>query len=97
MSTKTSHRRLARHQRSLDQFIVQNGLTAALDTRRVCRGRCQSQCDECHDIDNCVEATTRYADLLLCRGCRVNHPAVEPWTVCPETGEFVNALTGEVV
>lgn len=31
---------------------------------------CQSQCDDCHDLNNCVEAVTRIGDLLLCTPCR---------------------------
>lgn len=93
MSTKTSHRRQARGRRTVDQFVAELNV----DTRRVCRGKCRTQCDECHDIDNCVPATTQYADLLLCKGCRSNHPAVAPWGVDPATGEFVSLTTGAVL
>lgn len=95
MSTKTSHRRHARGRRTVDQFIVDLGLPPDA-SRHVCRGRCTSQCDECHDIDNCVEATTRYGDLLLCKACRKNHPAIQPWRVDAVSGEFVDA-TGRVL
>lgn len=96
MSTKTSHRRQAHGRRTLDQFISELGPTAT-DTRRVCRGKCQSQCEDCHDIDNCVEASTRFDGLLLCRRCRSNYPAVPTWHVDPESGEFVDTLTGRVL
>lgn len=94
MSTKTSHRRAARGRRTLDEFVTTLNI---VDTRRVCRGKCRTQCDECHDIDNCVPATTSYANLLLCKGCRANHPAVSPWDVDPITGEFVSITDGHVL
>lgn len=91
MSTKTSHRRAARGKRTVEQFVT--GLNLG-DTRRVCRGHCTSQCDGCHDIDNCVEATRQFGDLLLCKSCRSTYPATPPWRVDPESGEYVDAVTG---
>lgn len=34
-----------------------------------CTGNCNSQCDNCHDLDNCVEAVSRRGDLILCARC----------------------------
>lgn len=103
MSTKTSHRRNhSRHQRSVAQFFVDSHLEPVLVEQtvaaRICRGQCRHQgCEECHDIDNCVVATTRYGDLLLCSDCREHHPVVQPWRVDPESGEYVDTLTGKVL
>lgn len=102
MSTKTSHRRRTKHHRrqaarSLGQFFAEEGLTnlVLVEPDRICRGQCRNQgCEECHDIDNCVEGTVRYGDLLLCQGCRGKYPKVQPWRVCPETGEYIDAVTG---
>lgn len=30
---------------------------------------CPSQCDRCHDLDNCVPATRQRGELLLCTSC----------------------------
>lgn len=54
-----------------------------------CIGNCQSQCDNCHTLDNCVEATRQFGDLLLCKDCRENYPAMQPWRIDPESGEYV--------
>lgn len=103
MSTKTSHRRRhGRHQRSVAQFFADSHLDTVLVEQtvaaRICRGQCAHQgCEECHDIDNCVVATTRYGDLLLCWECRDKHPVLQPWRVDPESGEYVDTLTGKVL
>lgn len=34
-----------------------------------CTGRCTSQCDGCHSAENCVPASVRHGDLLLCAPC----------------------------
>lgn len=39
----------------------------------------------------------RYGDMLLCPNCRDRHPKVQPWRVDPESGEYVDALTGKVL
>ena len=91
MSTKTSHRRKSRQHRSVEQFFAESGLNVVRTEQRICRGRCRSQCDECHDIDNCVEGTRRYGDMVLCEGCRSHHPVIPPWQVDPVSGEFVDA------
>lgn len=103
MSTKTSHRRKhSRHQRSIAQFFADSHLEPVLVEQevaaRICRGQCRGQgCEECHDIDNCVPATRRYGDLLLCNDCRDHHPVMQPWRIDPETGEYVDMLTGKVL
>ena len=98
MSTKTSHRRAhGRHRRNAARagIVIANLSHAPVRVEaRICQGRCRSQCDECHDIDNCVEGTERYGDLLLCQQCRGKHPKVQPWRICPETGEYIDAVTG---
>lgn len=41
-----------------------------------CSRRCRTQCDECHTLENCVPATLRLDDLLLCAPCyRLLDPA----------------------
>lgn len=30
---------------------------------------CNSQCDRCHTLENCVPATRRFDDLILCGDC----------------------------
>lgn len=30
---------------------------------------CRTQCDSCHDVDNCVPATRQYDEHLLCKDC----------------------------
>ena len=56
---------------------------------------CTSQCDDCHTLDHCIEATRQYGDLLLCDGCRAKYPARQPWRIDPESGEAVDTLTGK--
>lgn len=104
MSTKTSHRRRARQHRNLVAFFAgDHGAIMLVDTsvvsaERICRGTCNGQgCEECHDIDNCVEGTHRYGDLLLCADCRDKHPATQPWRIDPESGEYVDTVTGRVL
>lgn len=55
-----------------------------------CDRTCESQCDGCHDLDNCVPATTQYGDLILCTACRAKYPAWQPWRIDPETGEYID-------
>jgi len=57
-----------------------------------CNNQCQSQCDDCHDLDNCVEATRQYGDLILCETCRAKYPAQQPWRIDPETGEHIDLI-----
>lgn len=57
-----------------------------------CDRQCQSQCDDCHDLDNCVPATRQYGDLLLCGSCRAKYPAHQPWRMDPETGEYIDLV-----
>lgn len=54
-----------------------------------CDGTCRSQCDDCHDMDNCVPAQTVYGDLTLCLTCRQKYPLQQPWRIDPESGEPV--------
>lgn len=35
-----------------------------------CLGECSSQCDACHSLENCVEASRRYGELIVCEPCR---------------------------
>jgi hypothetical protein len=97
MSTKTSHRRKNRRVRvTVAELINQGGVP--VPPKNVCFGQCRSQgCEECHDIDNCVEGTHRYGDLLLCADCRDHHPVRQPWLVDPESGEYVDTTTGRVL
>ena len=61
-----------------------------------CDGKCQSQCDGCHDLNNCVPATSQYGDLILCADCRKKYPVRQPWRIDPETGEYIdNVDTGK--
>lgn len=57
-----------------------------------CTGQCSSQCDNCHNLDNCTPGTQRYGDLLLCGECRTKYPARQPWTIDPETGEYIDNI-----
>ncbi len=57
-----------------------------------CDGTCESQCDGCHDLDNCVPATRQYGDLILCETCRAKYPAQQPWRIDPETGEYIDRM-----
>ena len=43
--------------------------TLTTPTSTHCTGRCPSQCDGCHSLENCVPAAVRHGDLLLCPGC----------------------------
>lgn len=54
-----------------------------------CAGTCASQCDDCHDLTNCVGAVVIYGELTLCAECRKKYPAQQPWHIDPETGEHV--------
>jgi len=49
---------------------------------------CNTQCDNCHDIDNCVQATRRLGDLLLCEDCYKLENAMDKL----RTEEFVRGL-----
>ena len=40
-----------------------------LEPVRVVPHNCSTQCDRCHTMENCVEATRRFDDLLLCDEC----------------------------
>ena len=61
-----------------------------------CDRKCQSQCDGCHTLDNCVPATSQYGDLILCADCRKKYPVRQPWRIDPETGEYIdNVDTGK--
>lgn len=59
-------------------------------TVTACNRQCDSQCDGCHTLDNCVEATQQYGDLILCEVCRQKYPAQQPWRLDPETGEYID-------
>lgn len=37
-----------------------------------CTRNCDSQCDDCHTLNNCVPSVTRVGDLLLCASCAAN-------------------------
>lgn len=54
-----------------------------------CDRQCQSQCDNCHTLDNCVQATHQYGDLILCKDCRKKYPVAQPWRIDPESGEAI--------
>lgn len=58
-----------------------------------CDRACQSQCDDCHTLDNCVPADRVYGDLTLCGECRKKYPMQQPWRIDPESGEYID-LTG---
>jgi len=60
-----------------------------------CDATCKSQCDGCHDLNNCVPATSQYGDLILCDSCRAKYPVQQPWRIDPETGEYINRLNVE--
>lgn len=45
----------------------------------ICDSQCQSQCDDCHDLHNCVPADRIYGDLTLCQDCRRKYPLQQPW------------------
>ena len=62
-------------------------------TMSACDRQCNSQCDNCHTLDNCVEATRQYGDLLLCQSCREKYPVRQPWRLDPETGEYIDNYT----
>lgn len=61
-----------------------------------CDRQCNSQCDNCHTLDNCVPGTHRYGDLLLCSDCRDKYPAKQPWKIDPESGEAVCTECGSM-
>jgi hypothetical protein len=48
-------------------------------------------CEKCHT----VEAQTRFGDLLVCWTCRSGFPALQPWRICPESGEYLDTRTGK--
>lgn len=57
-----------------------------------CTNQCNSQCDGCHDLDNCTPGQWRYGDLLLCENCRNKYPTRQPWRIDPETGEYIDNI-----
>jgi hypothetical protein len=48
-------------------------------------------CERCH----VAKAETRYGDLLVCWECRETFPKFQPWRICPESGEYLDTLTGK--
>lgn len=60
------------------------------DAENPCNGQCDSQCDNCHDLDNCVPGDCMYGDLLLCKDCRSKYPSHQPWRIDPETGDYID-------
>ena len=56
----------------------------------LCDRQCESQCDNCHDLDNCVAGPYLYGDLMLCMDCRAKYPSHQPWRLDPESGEAID-------
>jgi hypothetical protein len=41
------------------------------------------------------QADRRFADLLVCGTCRASFPVLQPWRICPESGEAIDTRTGK--
>lgn len=48
-------------------------------------------CEKCHRD----QADRQYGDLLVCGTCRESFPAMQPWRICPESGEYLDTRTGK--
>ena len=99
MSNRTSHRRRARQNRTKQ---VRAGIVAicnADDRTPVRPGdptfewdrAGMGSCEKCHR----EQADRQYGDLLVCGTCRASLPALQPWRVCPESGEYLDTRTGK--
>ena len=98
MSDKTSHRRRARQQHAKQ---TRAGIVVVCNTQQDCTPvddptlewdrAGMGPCEKCH----IVEAETRYGDLLVCGICRKSFPVLQPWRICPESGEYLDTRTGK--
>jgi len=100
MSDRTSHRRRARQSRAKQDRA---GIVVVCNTQQDCTPvrpgdptlewdrAGMGPCEKCHT----VEAETRFGDLLVCGTCRASFPVLQPWRVCPESGEYLDTRTGK--
>ena len=84
MSDRTSHRRRARQNRR-----KQARAGIVVDCTPVRPG--SDPCEKCHRN----EADRQYGDLLVCGTCRAEFPVLQPWRICPESGEYLDTRTGK--
>ncbi len=108
MSERTSHRRRARQNRTkqdragiiVDCTPVRPGDVKPVDQATVLELLAMAEwhdsagmgpCEKCHT----VEAETRFGDLLVCGTCRASFPVLQPWRICPESGEALDTRTGK--
>ena len=49
------------------------------------------QCEKCHR----AHADRQFGDLLVCGTCRASFPVLQPWRICPESGEYLDTRTGK--
>ena len=40
-------------------------------------------------------AYRQFGDLLVCGTCRASFPVLQPWRICPESGEYLDTRTGK--
>ena len=94
MSDRTSHRRRARHQRNKQAragIVVDYTPVRPVDPTLEWDRAGMGPCEKCHT----AEADRQYGDLLVCGTCRASFPAVQPWRICPESGEYIDTRTGK--
>jgi hypothetical protein len=94
MSDRTSHRRRARQNRTKQAragIVVDRGPIRPIDHTLEWDRAGMGPCEKCHT----VEAETRFGDLLVCGTCRASFPVLQPWRVCPESGEYLDTKTGK--
>lgn len=48
-------------------------------------------CEKC----NREQADRQFGDLLVCGTCRASFPVLQPWRICPESGEYLDTRTGK--
>ena len=88
MSDRTSHRRRARRNRAELSKVAQQ--LRALDEKFGVGSHIQ-MCERCDS----QRADRQYADLLVCGKCRAEFGPLQPWRVCPESGEAIDTRTGK--
>ena len=42
------------------------------------------------------QADRQFGDLLVCGTCRSSFPVLQPWRICPESGEAYDTRTGKL-